>query len=142
MTGAYFDTSAIIKRYLEEHGAVQVRRLIRRFDISSSVLAPLQATSALVRRHAAGDLGQEAFDKAVAGVKGDSKHWELVQVEERILEEAEAIILKSGLKTVDALHVASALCLQQRSSEHVPFITADRRQAAAARAHGLDVIAL
>ncbi len=142
MTGAYFDSSAILKRYLQEPGAVQARRLMRRYETVCSILTPLETLSALVRRHAVGEVGKPTFDQAVSDLKSDAELWEFVELEETVLQRAEAVIARSALKTIDAVHVASALAVQERWSERVPFITADQRQAAAARSHGLEVIAL
>ena len=47
MTFAYFDTSAVVKRYVLEPGSLQVRRLLRQHDFLSSAITPLEILSAL-----------------------------------------------------------------------------------------------
>ena len=44
------------------------------------------------------------------------------------------------VKTLDAIHLASALLFQEQRQDDLVFATHDRRQAVAARAHGLKVI--
>jgi hypothetical protein len=46
---AYFDTSAMIKRYVEEPGFAHTRRLMRHYRVLSSVIAPVEAVSAVAR---------------------------------------------------------------------------------------------
>lgn len=142
MDSAYFDSSAVLKRYLQEHGAIRARRLMRRYSTVSSVLTPLEVLSAMTRRQAAGEMDKTALELARENLKDDAKSWELIPVEELLLQRAETVILRSRLKTVDAVHLASALSVEGHRSQHLPFITADQRQAAAARAHGLEVIAV
>ena len=58
---AYFDTSVLVKQYVEEAGSVSARRLFLRFQVVSSALTPVEMMSALARRRAAGDVNtQEA----------------------------------------------------------------------------------
>ena len=45
MTFAYFDTSALIKRYVSEKGSARVVSLLRRHDLSSSAITPVEVMS-------------------------------------------------------------------------------------------------
>jgi uncharacterized protein len=57
-----------------------------------------------------------------------------------VIERAEELILSAPVRTLDALHIASALVFQSASGHRLPFITADSRQRDAARLLPLEVV--
>lgn len=122
---AYFDTSVLVKRYVKEPGSSIAAVLLRKHRILSSALAPLEAVSAFSRRLAAGELEEEARRAILERLRADCQHWELVEVSPLVLERAEALIQDTGLRTLDAIHVASALFFQAASGIRIPFVTAD-----------------
>jgi uncharacterized protein len=136
---AYFDTSVLVKRYVREPGSRRARELLRRHRFLSCAIVPVEALSALSRRKAAGDLDQRSFAAIVSGMRADRAHWELVELGASVLGRAEEVVQAAGVRTLDALHIASALAFQELSGVHVPFITADERQRDAAQQMGLDV---
>jgi|ERR1700674_3452651 len=137
---AYFDTSVLVKRYLDEQGSTHARSLIRKHQVVSSVIAPLEALSALSRRQAAGLLGEAGFAALRARLQRDRSHWELIDVGERVIEQAEELIASTRLKALDALHLASAMSFQWQSGNRVPFVTSDALLRDAARRQSLQII--
>jgi predicted nucleic acid-binding protein len=63
-----------------------------------------------------------------------------VEVSEVVLHQAEELAQRTGLRTLDALHLASALTFQAASGLIVPFITADVRQRKVADTMALNLI--
>jgi hypothetical protein len=57
-----------------------------------------------------------------------------------VLSQAEELIQKTALRTLDAIHVASAMAFQASSGIRIPFITGDTRQRSAAEQVALNVI--
>ena len=137
---AYFDTSALAKRYVREAGSGRARGLLRRHRFLSSVIAPLELTSAFTRRHAAGELSDRHFQAMLLRVQADRAYWELVEVTPLVLTQAEDLVRTTGLRALDAIHVGSALAFQNSSGLRLPFITADSQQRKAAEQVGLDVV--
>lgn len=137
---AYFDTSVLVKRYVKEDGSASARRLLQRYRFLSSAVAPVEVLSALSRRHAAGELAQRDFLSIRSRLHKDRSYWELVEVGAIVLSQAEELVQKTGLRTLDALHVASALMFQAASGLTIPFITADVRQRDAAETLALNLI--
>jgi len=137
---AYFDTSVLVKRYLDEQGSTRARSLIRNHRVVSSVVAPLEAVSALSRRQAAGLLSEAGFAASRARLLSDRNHWELVDVDERVIERAGELIPSTRLRTLDALHLASAMYFQWRSGNRVPFVTSDALLRDAAKRLSLRII--
>lgn len=129
-----FDTSALLKRYLPEAGRDAVLALVQRAD--PLVAAPhckLELHSALSRlvRESSVSASQlqathEEIERSFSDV--DVQPWtpSLERTAIRALSVA-------PLRAMDALHVAAAV-----SARADLFVTADRRQAAAARAMGLN----
>ena len=137
---AYFDTSVLIKRYLNERGSTVARSLFRIHRFVSCVLAPLEAFSTLTRLRAAGALNERNFGAIIARVASDRRRWELVELTAPILARAEEVLGRTHIRTLDALHVASALAFEERFRRVLPFVTADERQKQAAQQMGLQVI--
>jgi predicted nucleic acid-binding protein len=135
---AYFDTSVIVKRYVEEAGSVQARTLLHRHGVVSSAIAPVEALSALSRRRAAGQLSERNLRVIVERLRVDAERWELIECNQQVLDRAIAVIEAAGVKTLDALHVASALVFRELSHMRVGFVTADRTQIEAARRMALN----
>ncbi len=137
---AYFDTSVIVKRYVREHGSIRARNLLRHHRLLSSAVSPAEATSAFCRRRASGELADRDFIAILSRRGHDRAFWELVEVSPLVLDQAEELIRKTPLRTLDAIHVASALAFQASSGIQIHFVTGDRKQAGAAKQSGLDVV--
>lgn len=137
---AYFDTSVLAKRYLSEPGARRARRWLRRYRVASSAIAPVELTSALSRRRLAGHVSEGQFRALMALVRRDRDFWELVEVSAAVLGRAEDILTRAPVKTLDALHLASALLLGDLVGARLPFVTADAGQRQGAAALDLDVV--
>jgi predicted nucleic acid-binding protein len=137
---AYFDTSVLVKRYVREQGSARARSLLRRHRFLSSAIAPVEAMSALCRRRAAGELSQPNFTAILLRIRADRAYWQLVEVSPLVLGKAEELIQKAALRTMDAIHVASAMVFQSASGMRIPFITGDTRQRNAADEAALDVV--
>ena len=140
MSFAYFDTSAVVKRYVLEPGSLQVRGLLRRHDFLSSAITPLEILSALGRRRRSGDLSEKSFTAAVRRVDNDRTRWELIELTAVVLNRAEGIIPRWPMRALDALHIASALVFQAAAGLRIRFVTGDHRQRDAAEQMKLEVM--
>jgi predicted nucleic acid-binding protein len=138
---AYFDTSALVKRYVEEPGSLEIRRLLRSRRVISSALLRVEVLSALRRRRDEATLSARSFARLLRRVEADDASWQLVPVSDEIVEVARSRVLQQSLRTLDAIHLASAEALH-REGLRIPFVTADARQADTGRAIGLDIVAV
>ena len=137
---AYFDTSVLVKRYVQEAGSSATRRLLQRFRFLSSSIMPVEAMSALSRRRVSGDLAQRDFLAIRSRLRKDRDYWELVEAGEPVLLQAEELVQQTNVRTLDAIHLASAIIFQSESRLTIPFITGDREQHEAAHMLGFTVI--
>jgi predicted nucleic acid-binding protein len=137
---AYFDTSALVKRYVDETGRREVLRLLRLHECVTSVLLPVELRSALRRRGADGTLDEERAAEIMTRLATDRVFWTLVEVTRDVLTAAETLVASHPLRTLDALHVASAQLFAARvGSARLLFVSADTRQTSAAAALGMTV---
>ena len=138
---AYFDTSALVKRYIDEPGRPEVLQLLRRHDCVTSALLPIELRSALRRRVAEGTLDAVRVSDILKRVATDRAYWTQVEIAREVLATAEKLVAMHPLRTLDAIHLASAQLFAARlSAAALIFVSADSRQTAAASAVGLSVV--
>lgn len=137
---AYFDTSVLVKRYVREVDSAKAAVLIRRHAVLSSAIAPLEALSALTRRRSEGDVRSRDFAAILARLRLDRELWTTVEVDADVRSKAEELVERHAVRTLDAIHLASAMVFANSARRSIPFITADLRQREAARAEGLNVL--
>ena len=141
MAWAYFDTSALIKRYVEETGRREVHQVIRKHDGVVSAVLPIEVRSALRRRVLDGSLDEKQVAAIVKRFTADRSFWTVIDLSTEVLAGAEQLVAARPLRTLDAIHVSSA----QLFAAHMPpsafvFVSADSRQTTAARALGMTTI--
>lgn len=138
--GGYFDTSVLVKRYVNEPGSRRARELLRKLSVVTSALAPIEAASAVQRRARVGELDERAVRAMMRRMADDRGRWELIDLEAAVLARAESLVRDVALATLDAVHIASALLLGEGMGRRVPFVTADARQRTAAERVNLEVV--
>jgi hypothetical protein len=135
---AYFDTSALVKRYIDEVGRRQVLQLLRRHECVASAVLPIELRSALRRRVAEGTLEASRVPAILKRVSVDRAYWTLVAVGPEVLAAAEKLVAVHPLRTLDAIQVASAQVFAAGlSAPDLMFVSADKRQTEAAAVIGL-----
>lgn len=133
MSLAYFDTSALVKNYVQEAGSTQARQLLAAYEFLSSAITPIELRSAVQRRYRQGEITRPNYHAILARVKTDRSYWQLVETVPQVLTKAEDTVVKYSVRTLDAVHLASALIIQHSLGTPLPFVSADERQLAAAR---------
>ncbi len=132
----FFDTSALAKRYVEEPGSEQVSRLCREakgFAISVLCIPEMISTlRRLLREHR---LTRREYAALRESFLADAADAEFREVTPEVVSTAVQLLEENPLRTLDALHLASALIAGPDA-----FVSADRAQLAAARRCGLRTI--
>ncbi len=135
---AYFDTSALVKRYIAEAGRREVLQLLRRYDVVTSAILPVELRSVLRRRVSEGTLEAERVPGILKRATTDRAYWTFVEIAADVLTAAETLVGTHPLRTLDAVHVASAQVFAARmTGSDMIFVSADARQASAAAAVGI-----
>jgi uncharacterized protein len=123
---AYLDASAFVKLVLPEAESAALDAALEAWPRkSSSALLEVEGPRAARRTNPL------AYDAARALIGG----MELVEIDADI-RRAAAVLEDPGLRSLDAIHLATALSLGDRCGA---FFAYDERLIAAARAHGLSV---
>jgi predicted nucleic acid-binding protein len=138
MSWAYFDTSALIKRYVDEEGRREVLQLLRRHQCVASAVLSVEFRSALRRRVTDRSLDARRVPEILKRFAADREFWALVEVTGEVLRAAEKLVAAHPLRSVDAIHVASAELFADRlATSELTFVSADARQTAVAAALGM-----
>jgi predicted nucleic acid-binding protein len=128
-----FDTSALIKRYAAEEGRERVLAL---FAVATELVVAAhcktEMAAALLRKWQDKSLSRSEYERAWCRAEEDVADMEQVPVDAHVERFAVAAMEHSPLRTLDALHVGSALAARVDL-----FVTADRRQAHVAQQMGL-----
>ena len=131
MSAVYLDSSAFVKVVVRERGSAALRAFLAGSD-ARRVSSALLRTEAM---RAVRDLGPDAL----AAVREGIRRVDLIGIDDRILDVAGS--LPPGvLRTLDAIHLATALLYRERSREEVILATHDAALGRAARACGVPVL--
>jgi predicted nucleic acid-binding protein len=143
---AFFDTSAIVKRYVtHEIGSARVQALCRdprNVHVLAAITSPEVASTLRVKLRT-GEIDQVELQRLWLAFVGDrGTEYSFVPLEDAIYRRAEQILLARTLRASDAIQIACALQVRPVFAAVDPdflFVTADQRQASAAGLEGLNV---
>ena len=140
----YLDTSALIKRYIEEEGTERVLDLTADstgVQIIILDITPLEARSALRRRQREGDISDSDVYGILDQIEADVSSFFLVQPStSAVIEEGTRLIDRHALRAYDALQMAGCLVTREQVPGPLTFVCADVRLCAAATQEGLVVL--
>jgi predicted nucleic acid-binding protein len=128
---SYADTSALLKRYLDEPDSELANELLE----SDSELVTGRHTIVEVRRNLARLLAGRALTETRVAFANDLASFSIVELDADTCELAASIAEQTGARTLDALHLGAA----RRLGTALTFITFDIRLAQLARTLGLRV---
>lgn len=127
----YVDTSALLKRYVDESDSDRAVELLS----SDPELVTGRHTIVETRRNLARLLSPTEATPAREDFRHDLRSLSLVELDDSTCELAATIAEQTGVRTLDALHLAAA----RRLGTGLVFLTFDVRQAQVARTLGLAV---
>jgi len=147
VTTYYLDTSALVKRYVDETGSPWLRALLDASPRTSVILVHLvvvEMTSALMRRVREGVVSAPEYAQAQNVFQSDClDQYELVTAVDDIIDQANRLLERHPLRAYDAIHLAAAMVSNQALlADNLPplvFLSADDRLNRAASAEGLAV---
>ncbi len=141
----YFDTSALVKYFHKESGSDVVVSLIHEPTCKSCIseLAGLEFKSALYRRFRNRELTAAQLDAALEKFLLAEKNFRVIPVDSLVISRAELILRKygrdKGLRTLDAIHIATFLHNEEKSWR---FVVSDRHLNSIAEAIGINTISV
>lgn len=130
----FVDTSALLKRYVDEPGTAQVLELMDRDpEWVASALAQAEAEVTLCNL----GLGAEVEVRQRRRLRDDWERFLVVPIDGPCLARAAEIGCEQRVRTLDAVHLAAA----DRLPKPITLLTFDRRQAEAGQEIGLLIAA-
>ena len=128
-----FDASAMFKRYSGEAG---VSRVLQLQALASAVTAAVhcktEVASALTRQWREGAFSDGEYERMLANIHADFDELSVIPLTNQAERYAIAAMRLASLRAMDALHIGTA-----QAARIDLFVTADKRQAAAAQTVGL-----
>jgi predicted nucleic acid-binding protein len=136
----FFDSSALVKRYVAESGTAAVLKIVREAEVCiASRLAWLEITSAVARASSAGTLSDAS---AVLRALDDDfcTLIAILEVSPPLLADARRLTLKHTLSAADAIQLSSVLVARTLHGAGTMLISSDRELNTAAAEEGIAVL--
>jgi len=135
----YLDTSALVKRFVQENKTQEVNQLIQQADIAgSSSLTQVEMASALTKAVRLTWVPARDAENAWQDFVLQWPDFVRTPVSNIIIERASQLAWKYGLRGYDALHLATALIWQESMETNVTLATFDHELWLAGKKAGID----
>jgi len=133
----YAESSAVLAWLLGESGSSEAMRRINEAEtVVTSVLTLLETERALIRAENQGLLGAAESQKLRGMLARAAGSWVLMEISEDVLRGAGRVFPAEPVRTLDALHLATALLFIQAFPD-LRMLTFDQRIDANSRALGI-----
>ena len=136
---AYFDASALAKRYVAEEGSQQVEEWLQATIIATSRWSHIEVLSAISRRCREGSISPEQRSQLAAALREDLASFTIVDVTPDTIAVADGLLARHALRAGDCVQLASAINLKAWTGEALMFHAFDVRLNAAATQEGLHI---
>ena len=137
----YFDSSAIVKRYLEEAGSDTVNKMVNEASvIATSQLTYPEIVSAFAKKQRGRDISRDNYVKALNEFEREWDYFFIIKFHDEFFSTIRKLIERHALRAADSIHLASALWLKQSVKENVTFVASDGILLSAARAEKLSAV--
>lgn len=131
----FFDSSAFVKRYVDEAGSQEVDELCQSAsELALSIICLPEIISALNRRVREELLSAQQYDTIKDHLAADVHDATIINLTPAVITTSTSLLETSSLRAMDALHVACALAWQAEL-----FVSSDQRQITAAESAGLTI---
>jgi predicted nucleic acid-binding protein len=134
---AYIDSSVLLRFVLDQPDPLT--EILGFDDRITSVIAEVECLRAVDTARLRGELDDDQYVERRSSVFMQMRRLRRIMPSRSVLQRA-GEPLPSPLKTLDAIHVATALQWRDRKAPDLVFATHDRRQAMVAGSLGFDVI--
>ena len=141
MSIIYFDTSALVKKYIEELGSDQISESYSRAElIGTAMITPPEMAFALSRAMRRKVIDDDAAGEAWNMFEKDWDTYFVVDVNQALIGRASTLVWEQGLRGYDAVHLASMLGWQEALGVDIALATFDIELWEAAKRLNIHVI--
>lgn len=135
----YAESSAVLAWLMGESTGERVRKMLSRSQlVLSSELTLIECDRVLIRAVAAGHMSEADGAGRQGLLKSVVAHWNLLRLEGEIVERARRAFPHEPIRTLDAIHMASAL-FAQSAVRSLAILSLDERVRTCAEALGFTV---
>lgn len=136
----YLDTSALIKRYIEEAGTDEVIARMQEADmIGTALITRVEMVGTIARAIRGNRLPEQDGLDALEDFRSDWSGFQLINIDHALVVYADSLAGLHGLRGYDAIQLACALTWQNLLDVPVKFATFDSELHEAAQKSGFDV---
>jgi len=140
----YLDASAWVKRYYRESGTDSIQSLFATEQrLACASLGFVEVMATLARKRKAHEIDAVAFEQKSGELESDWERFVQIQLSVEAVELAKVMARMLALRGADAVHLASALILQERfvdEDDRLVLVTSDRELIAAGEVSGMIVM--
>jgi predicted nucleic acid-binding protein len=127
VTTLYAESSAVLTWLFGEAGGDEIASELRRArGVIASDLTVIECERALIRAWSTGVMSEAAHVDLSAELARVSAHWTRLRVDEEVLERSRRPFPIEPIRTLDAVHLASALVARSAAS-NLRILTHDQR---------------
>jgi hypothetical protein len=144
VTHYFFDSSALVKRYVVELGTTWVRTISSPASGNAIIaqITPVEVVSATSRRYRTGQISSRtAHSIRLLVDRHASREYMVVGLSDVMIQSAETLLENHSLRAYDSIQLASAiesnLSLINAGSSPLIFVSADQQLLSTASAEGL-----
>ncbi len=135
----YAESSAVISWLLRETAAPRVEKPLEKADrVFASELTLVESDRAIIRLTVLRQLNAGTAGQVRARLLAAAANWQLLPISPDVLARARQSFPAEPIRTLDAIHLASALIARQAAPD-VQFLTLDEHIRAAARDLGFQL---
>ena len=135
----YLDTSALLKKYFKEFASSDVISVWKKaVAITTSSVAYAETMASIYRKKRDVDIDEPLFNSILNAFHRDWHSFICVEVNNNLNESIDKIVAVYPLRGFDAIHLASAIIINQTVSEDFVFACFDYRLLNAAISEGLN----
>jgi uncharacterized protein len=134
----YLDTSALVKRYFKEPDSDEVAaKWQEAAEIATSSVAYAEARASFCRKKREANLENKILKQLVKKLRQDWPTLVRIQVTDALNPYIDKALESHPLRGLDAIHLASAMVLQESFPKDLLFICFDQKLTQAAKAEGI-----
>jgi len=138
---AYVDSSVWVKHYVEsEKASDSASQLLGEYKVFASVIIQVEVFSALTRKLQLKETSVENVKKICEAFRSDCQQVVMIEVSDDVIKEAQNLVFRNTIKTLNAIHIASSIILRKEIEVPFPLITADHKLASVANKESFEVL--
>jgi predicted nucleic acid-binding protein len=137
----YFDTSSLVKLYVEEIDSEKIRNFAHNAAVvSTSKIAYAEARAAFARKQKEEGLSQKVLRKIVEDLNKDWESYFVIEITDGLIRFAGDIAEKYLIRGFDSIHLASAIHLKNKINSNIHFSSYDTRLNQSAEKEGIIIL--